>query len=234
MLRRNLDVANNEELCGNNAAFCCPVCRRVFVVSGFLNKSGRKCPSCNRSTGHVADAGAFIEWEEGVLDAIAPLPTHANKRYAWSQLNKLQVGAYAEYFVKMEFTMHGFQVYSPEVDDRGIDFIARFEGGQFFAIQVKSLRDLGYVFLPKSKFALADNLFLSLALLIENSAPDLYLIPSRAWELPNACFVSRDYGEGKVSAPEWGINISAKNLPLLHPYRFHDRIGTLCTKASSA
>lgn len=40
-------------------------------------------------------------------------------RYQWSKLNGLQVGRYAEYFVKMEFTMHGFQVYTSEVDDRG-------------------------------------------------------------------------------------------------------------------
>lgn len=46
------------------------------------------------------------------------------RRHAWSKLNKQQVGAYAEYFFKMEFTMAGFQVYSTEVDDRGIDCMA--------------------------------------------------------------------------------------------------------------
>jgi hypothetical protein len=40
------------------------------------------------------------------------------QRYKWSHLNKQQVGAYTEYFVKMELTMFGFQVYSTEVDDR--------------------------------------------------------------------------------------------------------------------
>ena len=44
-------------------------------------------------------------------------------RYEWSCLNHLQVGKYAEYFVKMEFTMYGWQVYSTEVDNRGIDFV---------------------------------------------------------------------------------------------------------------
>ena len=46
-------------------------------------------------------------------------------RYKWSILNNQQVEAYTEYFVKMELTMHGFQVYSTEVDDRGIDFVVR-------------------------------------------------------------------------------------------------------------
>ena len=49
------------------------------------------------------------------------------QRYDWDRLNKQQVGAYAEYFVKMELTMYGFQVYATEIDDRGIDFIAHFE-----------------------------------------------------------------------------------------------------------
>ena len=67
-------------------------------------------------------------------------------RYNWEKLNKLQVGAFSEYFVKMELTMYGFQVYTTEVDDRGIDFVARFENGSFVSIQVKSVRENGYVF----------------------------------------------------------------------------------------
>ena len=51
------------------------------------------------------------------------------KRYQWQALNNQQVGAYAEYFVKMEFTMHGFQVFTTEVDDRGVDFVIRFGSG---------------------------------------------------------------------------------------------------------
>jgi hypothetical protein len=66
-------------------------------------------------------------------------------RYIWSRLNTQQVGSYAEYFVKMELTMYGFQD-STEVDDRGIDSVARREGRPFIEVHVKSLRDFGYVF----------------------------------------------------------------------------------------
>ncbi len=66
-------------------------------------------------------------------------PSKGLKRYQWSRLNKQQVGAYTEYFVKMELTMYGFQVYKTEVDDRGIDFVARYEQGPFLEIQVKSV-----------------------------------------------------------------------------------------------
>lgn len=137
----------------------------------------------------------------------------AAQRYFWNHLSRQQVGAYAEYFVKMELTMCGFQVYSPEVDDRGIDFVTRFDSGPFLEIQVKSIRDLNQVFLEKSKFKLKGSLYLALCFLFEGKAPDLYLIPSRAWENLNGLFVSREYGE-------WGLNISKRNMNLLAPYLF--------------
>ena len=43
----------------------------------------------------------------------------------WDKLNHLQIGKYAEYYVKMVLTQYGFDVYSAEVDDKGIDFIIR-------------------------------------------------------------------------------------------------------------
>lgn len=73
-------------------------------------------------------------------------------RLDWSRLNPLQVGRYAEYFVKMEFTLYGFEVYTSEVDDRCVDFVARRDGGPFYEVQVKSVRGYKYVFIPKAKF----------------------------------------------------------------------------------
>ena len=154
------------------------------------------------------------------------------QRYHWSHLNAQQVGAYAEYFVKMELTMHGFQVYETEVDDRGIDFVARYERGPYYEIQVKSLRSLGYVFIEKAKFHLHEHTYLALELLMEDQPPQLYLIPSVAWTTPNALFAGRDY-EGLKSKPEWGLNISKKNLPLLEPYRFTTTIDKLVNETSS-
>jgi len=54
---------------------------------------------------------------------------------------------YAEYFVKMEMTMYCFQVDGTEVDDHGIDFVARHEEGPFPEAQEKSTRSVGYVFI---------------------------------------------------------------------------------------
>ncbi len=147
-------------------------------------------------------------------------------RYSWSRLNHLQVGRFAEYFAKMEFALYGFQLYSAEVDDRGIDFIVRYESGGFYEIQVKSIRGLNYVFLQKDKFPLRPDRLVAVVILIEDEPPKLYLIPALAWEAPNALLVSRDY-EGKQSKPEWGLNLSAKNLPLLANFQFDTVVASL-------
>lgn len=140
-------------------------------------------------------------------------------RYNWKSLNRQQVGAFSEYFVKMELTMFGFQVYSTEVDDRGIDFVVRYENGPFLSIQVKSIREKGYVFMQKDKFVLSSDLYLALAILHEGEEPRLFLIPSIAWSEPNNLLVDRNY-PNKKSKPEWGLNLSQKNMVLLEEYEF--------------
>jgi hypothetical protein len=147
--------------------------------------------------------------------------------YEWSSLNNLQVGAFAEFFVKMELTMYGFQVYTSEVDDRGIDFVARHGSGPFLQVQVKSLRGQGYVFMEKTKFSLHEHVYLALSILREGESPELYLVPSNVWHTPDAVFVDRSYGEGLKSAPEWGINLSKKNMPFLQQYLFASTVDRL-------
>jgi hypothetical protein len=56
----------DEDWVGNNAAFRCDECKRVFVVSGHLHRKGRPCPFCEATIAHVeggrADGGrAWIE-----------------------------------------------------------------------------------------------------------------------------------------------------------------------------
>lgn len=144
----------------------------------------------------------------------------------WQLLTSLQLGRYAEYFAKMEFASYGIEVYSSEVDDHGIDFIIKDKNGRFCEIQVKSLRGLGYVFMQKSKFNIDDkNLYLALLIFKNDRLPDIFLIPSAAWEEPNEVFVDRKYDkEGQKSLPEWGINISKKNYWILEIFDFKDSI----------
>ena len=153
-------------------------------------------------------------------------------RYNWKQLNNLQVGTFSEYFVKMEMTMYGLQVYSTEVDDQGIDFVVRFKSGPFYLIQVKSTRGMNYIYMQKDKFELSSNTYLALVILDEGKEPRLFLIPSEAWKQPNKLFVGRDY-EGKKSKPEWGVNLSQVNMKFLEQYSFDVMIEKLKEKRDS-
>ena len=150
----------------------------------------------------------------------------------WSKLNRLQLGRYAEYFAKMEFTSYGLEVFTSEVDDRGIDFVVRDKKGAFIEIQVKSNRSTGYIYaLKKTAEGFpafnADNLNLYMAVIVfrEEEDPDLFLIPASAWKEPDALLRDRNYDKpGQKSAPEYGLNLSNKNMPLLKKYYFEKAV----------
>lgn len=144
----------------------------------------------------------------------------------WTKLSSLQLGRYAEYFAKMEFASYGLEVYTTEVDDHGVDFIVKDKNGRFCEIQVKSLRGKGYVFIPKSKFDITNkNLYLTLLIFEVGKMPDIFLIPARACEVPSEVFVDRNYDKpGQKSSPEYGINISQKNYPILEIFNFKESI----------
>lgn len=148
------------------------------------------------------------------------------QKYDWSRLNHLQVGRYAEYFVKMEAVLYGFDVYTAEVDDKGIDFVIRTRAQHYYDIQVKSSRGFNYIFFPKSTFDPREHLFAAVVFLFPNQAPDLFLIPATVWQSPTSPFVSHDY-EGKKSKPEWGLQVTAKTYPRLAEYSFDKVASTL-------
>jgi hypothetical protein len=140
-------------------------------------------------------------------------------QHDWSRLNHLQIGGYAEYFTKMQFVLLGLDVYSAEVDDRGIDFVVRQEPDRYWDVQVKSVRKLSYVFVRKDVFRLRPNLLLALTLFEDGGEPDQYLIPASRWAEPDGLFVDQNY-EGKFSKPEYGLNLSRTRLEQLEPFRF--------------
>lgn len=43
----------------------------------------------------------------------------------WSKLKSMQLGQYAEYYAKMEFTTYRYEVYTSEIDDHGVDFVVK-------------------------------------------------------------------------------------------------------------
>ena len=110
----------------------------------------------------------------------------------WSQLFPLQLGKFGEYYAKMEFTSYGFEVFTSELDDHGVDFIAHHpKDGTYFEIQVKSIRDYNYVFVTKDKMEslsggkLPANRLVCLLRFEDGKLPKVYIIPAKAWEKPN-------------------------------------------------
>jgi hypothetical protein len=65
------------------------------------------------------------------------------------------------------------------------------------------------------------NIFLALLLFEDGKLPETYLISSTAWKTLNDLLCDRNY-EGLKSKPEYGLNLSKKNMPLLQPYKLEE------------
>ena len=146
----------------------------------------------------------------------------------WSKLNHLQLGKYGEYFAKMEFSRAGFDIYTSEVDDKGIDFIIRKNDSEHYDVQVKSVRNYNYVFMRKEVFKPRENLLLAMILFEDGKLPTPCLIPSLDWiKKENKILAEKNY-ENKKSKPEWGVNITPKNAgELKQLYDFEKQIKLL-------
>lgn len=139
--------------------------------------------------------------------------------FKWSQLSGMQLGRYAEYYAKMEFTSYGYDVYTSEVDDHGVDFVAKYDS-KFYEVQVKSVRQDGYLYIPKEKVIVSDNFLICYMRFTDDNLPDVFVFPATVWNSPNALFVDRPYDKpGQKSKPEYGISYNKKNAPLLKKYR---------------
>lgn len=143
-------------------------------------------------------------------------------QFDYNHLNHLQIGRIGEYWVKIWLTLMGFDAYTNDVDDKGIDFVIRLNEEKHVDIQVKTMRgDLSYVFVNKEswKSGLRRNLYLALVILKNKTSPTIYFIPSIDWHTPNDLLRDHDYSkEGQTSKPDWGINVSKKNMEILKQY----------------
>jgi len=154
------------------------------------------------------------------------------QKLKYDDLSHLQVGRIGEYWVKLNLTLLGFDIYTSEVDDKGIDFIIRINDQKHIDIQVKTIRNekTDYVFVSKETWnnQLRENLYLALVILENEQNPKTYLIPSNEWANPNDLFRDRSYKkEGQKSKPEWGLNVSKKNFHLLEKFELQTGIKKL-------
>jgi hypothetical protein len=151
----------------------------------------------------------------------------------WNALNNLQLGKYAEYYAKMELSSYGFDVYSSEVDDHGIDFIVKTRDGDFLEFQVKSVLRTDNVFLVKKNWDITNrNLYLFIMTFVDGFQPKSYIIPATAWGSPNALLKDYEY-IGKKSDPEYALKLTRTNQHLLEPYGIDVQIAEISLQRST-
>jgi len=97
MKTKELDPKNlgqREDWFGNNASFECPVCGKVYVVSGFI-KHERPCPNCGESRGSVT--GSYSEGGKAVVVWDDRPAFCFGKRYSRKEIKNVLGGSEIEY-----------------------------------------------------------------------------------------------------------------------------------------
>lgn len=140
-------------------------------------------------------------------------------QFYWESLRKLQLGKYAEYYAKMEFAKYGFEVYTSEVDDHGIDFVAKCpETSKFYEVQVKSKRPRGSIFVNKDDMTMDEYHLLCCICFGEKEWPDVYAIPMTEWENKDN-YPALSESNGIETKPAWTVNFSKRNSTVLDKFK---------------
>lgn len=128
-------------------------------------------------------------------------------------LTNLQLNQRAKDIVKEKCKAFGSQII-----DRDRTFEVIIKEGKNIEVIVKSIRrPTEYVLILKKHMdAKQSNLYIALVIFSGGIEPELYLIPAKSFLEPNDLFRDRpNYKE-----PEYGMNLSNKNMPLLNIYKF--------------
>ncbi len=151
-----------------------------------------------------------------------------NLNWSREDLTRQKLGTFGEYYAKMTLVSYGMSIYTAEVDDHGIDFVAETKRG-FLKFQVKTIRQgTDYVFMKARNFDIEDeSLYLFLIVLTDGEHPTMYVIPASSWnDSEKSVFVYHDY-EGKKSESEYGLNLSKKNMPQLEVFAVGNFVDSL-------
>lgn len=160
------------------------------------------------------------------LEYIQLLFPHPLYNFKWDIKNTQMKGKYSEYFAKLVFIANGYEIYSTDVDDHGVDFICKkSNGSNFYQIQVKSVFESDYVFVKKSKMPPHDLGYICLLHFMGNAFPIVYIIPVKAWgdeknghKSESSALKYYEYGADKKSVSEFGISLTKKALVELKRY----------------
>lgn len=124
------------------------------------------------------------------------------------ELNKKAKG-----IIKEKFKGHGAKVI-----EKDRTFLVTSKEGRDIEVLVKPIRrPTEYVLILKKYMdAMQDNLYIALVIFSGENTPELFLIPATAFLEPNDLLRDRP----KYKEPEFGMNVSNKNMPLLNIYKF--------------
>jgi hypothetical protein len=77
----------------------------------------------------------------------------------WQNCDRQALGAAGELLAAAQCALHGYQVYRPVADDRGIDFLIDLGAGRHIEVQVKTLRPPkgDYTFMSRKNFPLTSS-----------------------------------------------------------------------------
>ncbi|MDD2720102.1 MAG: hypothetical protein PHH47_02190 [Gallionella sp.] len=120
--------------------------------------------------------------------------------------------------------MKNFLIFSSEVDDRGIDFVARREDGKHFDVQVKTITGNNYTFVKESKFSSA--LLVCLIVLRESRPPAAYLFTRSDWDSPTDGLLEK-HSFPNASEAEFGIHLAEKRAEVLAKFELRARLSQL-------
>jgi hypothetical protein len=128
-------------------------------------------------------------------------------------LTNRELNKKAKEIIKEKFKGHGAKVI-----EKDRTFSVTSKEGRDIEVLVKSIRrPTEYVLILKKYMdARQDNLYIALVIFSGENTPELFLIPATAFLEPNDLLRDRpNYKE-----PEFGMNVSNKNMPLLNIYKF--------------
>ncbi len=142
----------------------------------------------------------------------------------WSSLSRLQRGNFAETFAKISFMMEQYEVFSTDVDEKGVDFVAKSLDGKYYEVQVKSVIDRNYTFVVEDKFF--EELLICLILFEDNTFPKIYLFKKKDWNDENYSLLRLNKFDN-ATQKEYGFHLSKKYDAILEQFKFSEYFNEL-------
>ncbi|MCM0648435.1 hypothetical protein NBE98_08615 [Clostridium swellfunianum] len=141
-------------------------------------------------------------------------------------MSTTELGKYSKVFLRDKLKTLGLDLMDNNLDDANICAKVK---DKYYKFKVKSIRkpSTGYIKIKKKDIDTTDeSLFIATILFYNNGISKIFLIPAVDLTKDNDLFRSRDYPKGK-STPEWGLNVTEKNMDTLNQYEISEMLKKL-------